>query len=274
MKPLCRVPGSLKYALTVAMIAAFWTSSVPAHGQTVEVEIVDRTSGERLPIVSGRGERWVVGVPGHEYLVRIRNRSGGRVLAVTSVDGVNVVTGETAAPAQSGYVLDAAGTVEIGGWRKSLRTSASFYFTDLGDAYASRTGRPDNVGVIGVAVFRERVRIADRLAAEPIRQENENAARDAARGRVDSAGTPAESKAAAPAAAPSLGTGHGREENAPATRVAFERASHDPVEVVTIRYDRRENLVAMGILPPPPLAGSPRPFPEWRAGFVPDPPAR
>ncbi|MEP7209059.1 MAG: hypothetical protein ABI920_19155 [Casimicrobiaceae bacterium] len=270
MKPSCRVQHYLKYALTAAVVAAFWASSVAAHAQTVDVEIVDRTSGERLPIVSGRGERWVVGVPGHEYLVRIRNRSGGRVLAVTSVDGVNVVTGETAAPGQSGYVLDASGSVEIAGWRKSLRTTATFYFTDLGDAYASRTGRPDNVGVVGVAVFRERVRIADRVAAEPLRQKN--AARDAAGAAAPAAH--AESKAAAPAAAPSLGTGHGRDESAPATRVAFERASHEPVEVVTIRYDRHENLVAMGILPPPPIAGSPRPFPEWRAGFVPDPPAR
>ena len=33
--------------------------------------------------------------------------------------------------------------------------------------------------------------------------------------------------------------------------VAFERDSSQPAEVITIRYDRRENLVAMGVLPPP-----------------------
>ena len=46
--------------------------------------------------------------------------------------------------------------MEITGWRKSLERTAAFYFTDLGDSYAARTGRPQNVGVIGVAVFQER----------------------------------------------------------------------------------------------------------------------
>ncbi len=95
-------------------------------------------------------------MPGHEYAVRIRNCTGGRVLVVTSVDGVNVISGDTASPGQSGYVLDPWASVEIAGWRKSMERTAAFYFTDLGDSYAARTGRPQNVGVIGVAVFQER----------------------------------------------------------------------------------------------------------------------
>ena len=69
--------------------------------------------------------------------------TGERILAVTSVDGVNAVSGETASPEQSGYVIDAWGSVEITGWRKSLDRTAAFYFTDLGDSYAARTGRPE-----------------------------------------------------------------------------------------------------------------------------------
>src|SRR6185295_2747740 len=46
---------------------------------------------------------------------------------------------------------------EITGWRKSYSEAAAFYFTALPDSYAARTDRPDNVGVIGAAVFRERV---------------------------------------------------------------------------------------------------------------------
>ena len=94
---------------------------------------------------------------GSEYSVRIRNINGGRLLAVTSVDGVNVISGETASPAQSGYVLDPYACADIAGWRKNLARTAAFYFTELPDSYAARTGRPDNVGVIGVAVFRERI---------------------------------------------------------------------------------------------------------------------
>jgi hypothetical protein len=82
--------------------------------------------------------------------------SSARVLAVVSVDGVNVITGEDADPDQSGYVIEPDATVDIQGWRKDFERTAAFYFTDVGDAYASRTGRPGNLGVIGIAAFRER----------------------------------------------------------------------------------------------------------------------
>ena len=70
---------------------------------------------------------------------------------------------------------------------------------------------------------------------------------------------------------PQLGTGHGRDESSYATRVAFERASSTPAQVVSIRYDRRDNLIAMGVLPAPAYAErTPQPFPgDMR--FAPDP---
>src|SRR3546814_1568020 len=89
-------------------------------------------------------------------LVGLTNTSGERVLVVLSVDGVNAVTGEDADPSQAGYVLAPWQSTEIDGWRKSLDEVARFRFTDLPDSYAARTGRPGNVGVIGIAVFRER----------------------------------------------------------------------------------------------------------------------
>ena len=55
--------------------------------------------------------------------------------------GLNVLTGETAAQQQSGYVLDAWDGVDVEGWRKSLDEVATFYFTRLSDSYAARTGR-------------------------------------------------------------------------------------------------------------------------------------
>jgi len=54
--------------------------------------------------------------------------------------------------------------------------------------------------------------------------------------------------------------------------VRFERASSTPAERVALQYDRRENLAAMGVLPPIPYAlpQQPEPFPgEW--SFAPDP---
>jgi hypothetical protein len=48
------------------------------------------------------------------------------------------------------------------------------------------------------------------------------------------------------------------------------RATPYPVDVVAVRYDRRENLVAMGVIPAPRVIGrAPDPFPGMR--FAPDP---
>jgi hypothetical protein len=76
-----------------------------AHAGLVQVEVYDRTSGATLDVHAKDGRRYIVGVPGHEYAVRVRNTTGARVLAVASVDGVNVISGDTASPSQSGYVL-------------------------------------------------------------------------------------------------------------------------------------------------------------------------
>jgi len=242
--------------LTLARAAALFACSLPlaalAH-QPVDVEIYDRTAGRELPVYWHGGERYVAGEPGHEYEVRIRNRGSGRVLAVTSVDGVNVITGRTAAPSQSGYVIDPYGSVDIDGWRKSLDQVAAFYFTSLPDSYAARTGRPDNVGVIGVAVFRER-----QHDPEPLLSEHSGASADAA--------APA---TASERALGKLGTGHGQRRESGASYTTFERASAEPESVIRIFYDSRRNLVAQGVIPRRHYARNvPDPFP---GGFVPDP---
>jgi hypothetical protein len=77
---------------------------------------------------------------------------------------------------------------------------------------------------------------------------------------------------AAPAPAAKIGTGHGREEQSYVQTTQFVRASTTPNETIAIHYDRRENLIAMGVLPPPSVARSVNPFPAWNMRFVPDPP--
>ncbi|HEY9132106.1 MAG TPA: hypothetical protein VIM98_10145, partial [Dyella sp.] len=127
---------------------------VYAVGRLIDVNIVDRDTGARLPVYRHLGRYYVAGEPGHRYRVDLRNSGDDAVLGVLSVDGVNAITGDTANWSQPGYVLDAYRTFSVLGWRKSDEQVAGFLFTDLGASYAARTGRPDNVGVIGVAVFR------------------------------------------------------------------------------------------------------------------------
>jgi hypothetical protein len=268
-------------SLAAAVAAAVLTVlAAPAHavGSNVDVRIIDRISGATLPMYWHDGRWWVAGRPGNRYSIALTNRSGGRVLTVLSVDGVNVISGDTAAHDQTGYVLSPGQSAQITGWRKSMSRVAAFEFTALSQSYAARTGRPDNVGVIGVALFHEKQRPRP---APPISHSREEAVRDAAReaerpsapqaGAADSAAAPAESARGSHGriAQERLGTGHGRSEHSPTSATAFERAQPTPNEMITIHYDSRENLIAMGVIPGP--RHLPNPFPAT-AGFVPDPP--
>ena len=147
--------------LIVAVTTALGgTSALASHDSSVgsnlvDIEVIDRDTGRPMPLYVRRGQSYIAGEPGHRYSINLRNRSDERVLAVLSVDGVNAVTGQSANPQQSGYVLAPYQSTEVNGWRKSHNQVAQFVFTAPWDSYASRTGRPQNVGVIGVAVFRE-----------------------------------------------------------------------------------------------------------------------
>ncbi len=260
---------SMLWKSSAALLACVSALIVPGAAQAhwpssrVNVEIFDRSEGRTLPIYDHAGRRYVVGKPGNEYAIRLRNTGGERVLAVMSVDGVNVITGDTASPDQSGYVLSPYTGFDIAGWRKNLARTAAFYFTALPDSYAARTGRPDNVGVIGLAVFRERQRMKPQSGGFLNRERRE----------ADRADAPTSPPAnAEKRAAPQLGTGHGRSETSYAQYTDFERASDTPTETIAIYYDSYENLAALGVpVGQTPLARfRPDPFPD-RGRFTPDP---
>src|SRR3546814_17044742 len=78
-----------------ALLAALACFPSAADAQ-VEVAVVDRDDGRWLLQYRHRGDRWLAGVPGHRYAVRLTNTRGERELVVLSVDGVNAVTGEDA----------------------------------------------------------------------------------------------------------------------------------------------------------------------------------
>ncbi len=224
----------------------------------VDLAVVDRDTGQWLAPVPHRGERWIEGTPGHRYAIRLANTTDRRVLVVLSVDGINAITGQTAAPSQTGYVLEPWQSAQIEGWRKSMRHVAQFVFTDLPDSYAARTGRPDNVGVIGIAVFEE-ARSRDLMPPPRVSQREDRARRSASTETADEA------------AVQSIGTGHGEWEASRASRAAFIRQYETPSQVTELRYDDLRSLVARGVLPygEPGERYRPHAFP---GGFVPDPP--
>ena len=262
-----------------------------AAGRLATVTIIDRATGDALPTHYYRGEYWVAGTPGARYSIAISNHTGERLLAVTAVDGVNVVSGDTASWGQTGYVYAPAQGYEITGWRKNDDEVAAFEFTAAPNSYAARTGRAANIGVIGVALFRERrprimpVRepweapLADRLAAagapSPARPVSEaSSASEALSDSQDSLRSHSSSLVRGVAPEVKLGTGHGQREGSHVENVGFERQQDTPNEVVRIRYDSTANLIAMGVIrrPTRPL-GVPNPFPDSPvARYVPDPP--
>ncbi|MES2955026.1 MAG: hypothetical protein V4711_06190 [Pseudomonadota bacterium] len=294
--------------LALAFLVATSTLALPALavGRLADVTVTDRDSGATLALHYHRGEYWVAGRPGARYAITVRNRLGERVLAVPAVDGVNVLSGETAAWDQTGYVLSPWQPYQITGWRKSSSEIAAFEFSTAGDSYAGRTGRPDHVGVIGVALFREKLPEPVALApAESARDARERHGESRSLQRSAPAPAPASPAAglqergsaeapalaqrapsssadsfakAAPLPAPRLGTGHGQREPSVISHTRFERLQASPNEIIRIRYDSRENLVAAGVIREPvvyPRLPAPNPFPQsGNASYVPDPPQR
>lgn len=254
-----------RYATLCLAAALTACATMTSAGTLLDVSVINRTTGQRIATHHHDGKLYIAGTPGEKYAVRIANRTGGRVLTVVSVDGVNAVTGETAAADQNGYVLSPRQAFEINGWRKNLNEVAAFYFTALPDSYAARTDRPDNVGVIGVAVFREWTP----PPAPPASIAPSPQARAEARRSDDAASAPAARESAKPAEREEkLGTGHGEREWSAVRHTQFRRASERPNETITIYYDSYNNLVARGIIARTPVV-VPNPFPGGQ--FVPDP---
>ena len=279
-------------------------TSLPAYavGRLADITIVDRDTGRALPVHYSKGQYWVAGRPGARYAVSVVNRVGERVLAVPSVDGVNVLSGETAAWDQRGYVFSAYERYQITGWRKSNSEIAAFEFSSASSSYAGQTGRPANVGVIGVALFREQQpelpppayrtpqsrgslspESANRETLEPMGSHRDEARESDASSSVPSPAAAAKSRSsevesqdrsessvglakAAPSPdalrTPKLGTAHGQRETSVVLQTTFTRMQSQPNETISIRYDSLENLIAAGVIRAPARPLLPNAFPQ------------
>lgn len=190
------------------------------RGVEVEVLVHGRSVQEYLH----RGQTFIEGRRGSEYVVRVRNNTNRRALAVVSVDGLSVMNGQEATRKDNGYVINAQGFVDIPGWRLDDKEVAHFVFGDLPEAYASKMGKPRNIGVIGVSVFHEKPRppVMLRCFGPTIERD---------RSPVFSGG---------------IGTGFGRPTEHEVSRVRFDR-DYTPIAELVMRYDDAEGLQGRGI---------------------------
>jgi len=289
-------------ALVLGLLALAGPALAEAQNDLAGIRVINRDTGEVLRTWYHDGRYYVAGEPGTRYGLRLSNHTGGRVLIVASVDGVNVITGETANYDQRGYVLSPWQIIDVNGWRKSETAIADFQFAPLSSSYAARTGRPGDIGVIGIAMFRERAPLSHGSSARATDRPAPYIARSAP---IPSSPLPAPAPPPAMAAPPpppaarapspvmqaprsesgdsarssmaladeKLGTAHGASEWSVINTVSFTRATAEPEAISTIEYDTWDHLVAHGVIPDN-ARHHPQAFPgEPRLSYVPDPPA-
>lgn len=239
---------------------------------------LEASDGAELPTFRQRGQSYVLGEPGARYNVRVSNPTSERVEVVVTVDGRDAISGQAGDyVTQRGYLIEPWGSLVIDGFRRSFEEVAVFRFTGREQSYSALRGTPENVGVIGVAVFPEKAR-----APQPVRRRSraytseESSAPEpspwlkgdgapglgtgsqppaAPRAAEKSAGAPRDSYRTDDAprkrsgSGPSnIGTQYGESQQSSVVEVAFDRRSKThPSAVLTLRYDDYRGLEARGI---------------------------
>jgi len=239
----------------------------PAHPQpltesstalvAVSVEL-DGKPAPLFPAPDGSGRYYLEARPGCRYSVAFANRTGERVGVVLTVDGLNAISGERETGRGRMYVLDPWQRTSVQGWRTSLQEVRQFTFVDERASYAARSAKAnEKMGWIEIAAYRERrafVRSAPRreLPARPAPvEEGDTAGRSAAPANEaarDSAEGTAPKRHGDAQARTYPGTGWGDRAHDPVVLVSFDPES-EPSERVTLRYEYRSALVALGVLP-------------------------
>lgn len=208
----------------------------------VSLDVV--VNGRLLRTIHHEGKRYLpVPKVGMEYEIRVWNHGPHRIVAIVSVDGLSVMNGQPASESHSGYLVAPYSQIQIKGWRRSLDAVAAFAFVDREKSYASLTGRPENVGVIGLIAIEEQVWTPRPLA------EKWDTAKPAMRGQVGN-----------------IGTEYGREIDSRVYYVPFVRSANK--QAITIYYDTEAALRKAGVPVDP---STPVPFPK-DSEFTPPPP--
>jgi len=211
------------------------------------------------PAPDGSGRYYVEARKGCRYAVAIANRTGERLGVVLTVDGLNAISGERDAGRGRMYVLDPWQSTTVQGWRTSLEEVRQFTFVDERASYAARSDKAnEKMGWIEIEAYRERrafVRSAQRseppARPAPVESEGDQAGRSAAPANEsarDSAEAAAPKRRADAPARAYPGTGWGDRAHDPVVLVSFDPES-EPSERVTLRYEYRPALVALGVLP-------------------------
>lgn len=231
----------------------------PSYGDSLVEVMVD---GMPQDIYSARGRRYVEALRGEEYQLRVRNPFPVRVAVSLSVDGLNTIDARrTTRWDASKWVIEPYGTITVSGWQMSRERARRFYFTNERDAYASKLGRPSDLGVISAVFFRERRAVAPLTRPYPSggdprnrgEKESDSSRAESRDDAGSTAGAQARRSTAIPAPAPDdeyAATGIGRSVQHDVRWVNLDLDPR-PAAEATIRYEYRDALVRLGVLPRP-----------------------
>jgi hypothetical protein len=233
-------------------------AGVPVRYGPFEVEVL--VHGRPLEALFGRGRRYVEAVEGAEYEVLIRNPLPVRVAVALSVDGLNTIDARRSSSWDaSKWVIEPYQSIRLSGWQMSSRHARRFYFTTERDSYAARLGRRSDLGLITAVFYRE---AATRVV--PVVPHREESERHAPRPETQSRGedSPREmsksdraGRGAGVVRPPRdddehAATGIGRAVDHQVTFIDMRLERRSAAEV-TIRYEYRDALVRLGLLPRP-----------------------
>jgi hypothetical protein len=91
-----------------------------------------------------------------EFEVELKNHTSDRVMAIISVDGLDVIKGEPANQESAGYIIPANDSIKIKGFRNDEDSVGAFKFTARGKSYSKEQGHGGNQGIIAVRFIEER----------------------------------------------------------------------------------------------------------------------
>ena len=129
-------------------------------GYSFDINVL--VNGNRCKFYYHQGKTFIEAKHGTEYELEIKNNTYGRVLALTSVDGLNVLNGTPATDDDPGYVIPGYSPLRIKGFRYSNDEVAAFKFTSKGQSYAHSAGGCEaakNCGVIGFKLYNEVIKL-------------------------------------------------------------------------------------------------------------------
>jgi hypothetical protein len=221
-----------------------------------EIEVL--VDGRPLEEYAARGRHYVEALEGAEYELRIRNPLGVRVAVALSVDGLNSIDARrSAAWDASKWVIGPYQTITISGWQMSSSRARRFYFTTERDSYGAKLGQTANLGVISAVFFRERQPVVIvPPPRRPIPYEDGRIDRNESKRRADAPSAQSRDGEGAKSAEiyprpddnDYAATGIGRNVQHDVRWVNMDLQPR-AIAQVTIRYEYRDALIRLGIIP-------------------------